>query len=75
MIQSKAEQALLFVREIAQGGASAIDVHNAFFGNGGKFAELFPTRAEREPFLETPEYREICRIRSAMRRSQKSLTP
>jgi hypothetical protein len=73
MSQSKAEQALEFVREIAQGGASAIDLHNAFFGNGGQFSELFPTRAEREQFLETPEYQEICRIRSALRQRQKSL--
>ena len=73
MAQTKAAQALKFVREIAQTSASAIDMHNAFFGNGGKFGELFPTRAEREWFLQTPEYQEICRIRNTLRQPQKSL--
>jgi hypothetical protein len=39
--------ALLIAQE-ARHAKSAVDLHNAFFGVGGKFAELFPTRDERE---------------------------
>ena len=56
----------------AAGGASATDVHNAFFGNGGRFAELFPSRAEREAFLRTPEYQEIARLRLELRHQEKA---
>ena len=59
----KAQIALEFVKEVAAQGASATDLHNAFFGNGGKFGELFPTRSEREAFAKTPEYEQIKQIR------------
>jgi hypothetical protein len=72
MAKSKAQQALEFVRQTAEAGGSAIDVHNAFFGNGGKFHELFPSRVQREDFLKTVEYQEICRIRIALRQAQKA---
>jgi hypothetical protein len=67
---NKAQTALRFVRDFAARGASATDVHNAFFGNGGKFGELFPTRAEREAFFETPEYQQIKQIRLSLRNSE-----
>jgi len=41
---------------------SDTDLHNAFFGNGGKFGPFFPTREEREAFAKTPEYEEIVRM-------------
>jgi hypothetical protein len=63
MAKSKAQQALEFVREEAKHSPSDADLHNAFFGNGGKFGQLFPTRQEREGFAKTPEYEEIVRIR------------
>lgn len=73
MAKSKAQQALEFVRQAAERSATATDLHNAFFGNYGKFGELFPTRAEREGFLETPEYQEIVRIRAALQKRKRSL--
>ena len=66
MAKSKAQQALEFVREEAKQSPSDTDLHNAFFGNGGKFGQLFPTRQEREAFAQTPEYREIVRIRASL---------
>lgn len=68
----KPQQALTIARELARKAKSSVDFHNAFFGIGGKFGELFPTRAEREAFLKTPEYREIFRIRAELRKSQKA---
>ncbi len=56
----------------ASHGATATDLHNAFFGNGGKFAELFPTRAEREAFLKTDEYQQINQIRETLRTQEKA---
>ena len=70
-MKEKARQALIVATELAKKAKSSIDFHNAFFGIGGKFGELFPTRAERTAFLKTPEYREISRIRAALGKSQK----
>jgi hypothetical protein len=69
---NKAQAALEFVKEIAAQGASATDVHNAFFGNGGKFGELFPTRSEREAFVKTPEYEQIKQIRLSLHERERA---
>jgi len=74
MEKSEAQQALEFVKQHAATGAGATDVHNAFFGNGGRCIELFPTRAERDAFMETDEYQEICRIRLELRAREKSMS-
>ena len=66
MARSKAREALQFVRAQAKLCETATDLHNKFFGNGGKFGQLFPTRAEREAFLLTPEYQEIVEIRHVL---------
>jgi hypothetical protein len=73
-MKKKAQQALTVAKELAKNAKSAVDFHNAFFGIGGKFGELFPSRAEREAFLKTPEYREIFRIRADLRDSEKVVT-
>ena len=65
---TKAQEALRIVRELAKDAKTATDLHNAFFGIGGKLVELFPTRAEREEFGKSPEYQEIVRIRAALPR-------
>jgi hypothetical protein len=54
---------------LAKTARSSTDFHNAFFGVGGRFGELFPERAEREAFLKTPQYREIFRMRAALAKS------
>jgi phage anti-repressor protein len=72
MDNHKAQEALLIARELAQKAKSATDLHNAFFGVAGKFAELFPTRAEREAFAQTPEYQEILRLRAALPQREKA---
>jgi hypothetical protein len=66
MARSKAQQALAFVRQQAKVSETSTDLHNAFFGNGGRFGQLFKTRQEREAFLKTPEYKEIARIRESL---------
>jgi hypothetical protein len=66
MAASKARQALAFVRREAKRCETATDLHNKFFGNGGKFGQLFSTRQEREAFLRTPEYQEIVEIRDSL---------
>jgi hypothetical protein len=71
MKRKEAQQALLVARELAKNAKSSVDFHNAFFGIGGKFGELFPTLAEREAFLKTQEYREISRMRAELRESEK----
>lgn len=74
MDTSKAQDALQIARELAQQAKSATDWHNAFFGIGGKFGELFPTRAEREAFAQTPEYQEIVRLRAALQQREKTVS-
>ena len=72
MSKSKAQESLEFVQQHVATGASATDVHNAFFGNGGRFGQLFPTRAEREAFMQTDEYDQICQIRLSLRGQEKA---
>jgi hypothetical protein len=74
MSHAKAQEALLIAQEIAQHAKSAVDLHNAFFGVGGKFAELFPTRDEREAFAQTPEYREILRLRALLAKLENAVS-
>ena len=71
MNPAKAQEALLIAQELAKQAKSATDLHNAFFGIGGKFGELFPLREAREAFLKTPEYQEIVRLRAALRQPVK----
>jgi hypothetical protein len=66
MAKSKAQQALAFVREIAPKCETATDLHNAFWGNGGKLGQLFTTREQRAAFMKTPEYAEIAKIRESL---------
>jgi hypothetical protein len=70
--KSKARQAIAFVRREARRCETATDLHNAFFGNGGKFGQLFTTREERTAFLQTPEYLEIVEIRDALERPRQA---
>jgi phage anti-repressor protein len=72
MDQNKAQEALRIAQEIARQAKSATDLHNAFFGIGGKFATLFPTRPEREAFAQTQEYRDILRLRAELAQSEKA---
>jgi hypothetical protein len=70
--KSKAKQAIEFVRREARRCETATDLHNVFFGNGGKFGQLFTTREERTAFFETPEYREIVEIRDSLERPRRA---
>ena len=69
---SKARQALAFVRREARRCETATDLHNVFFGIGGRFGQLFTTREERAAFLLTPEYQEIVEIRDALERPRQA---
>jgi hypothetical protein len=66
MAKTKAQQALDFVRAKAPECETATDLHNAFWGIGGKLGQLFPTREQREAFMKTPEYKQIDRIRESL---------
>ena len=74
MEQSKIQEALQIAKEIAKKCKSERDFHNAFFGIYGKFGEMFPTRAEREEFIKTPEYQEILALRTELSRMEKAAT-
>ena len=71
MNEKRAQEALKIAKALAKTAKSATDFHNAFFGVGGKFGELFPERAEREAFLKTRQYREIFQIRAELEKSAK----
>jgi hypothetical protein len=68
MEPAKAQEALQIAREVARQSKSFTDFHNTYFGIGGKFSILFPTRAEREEFATTPEYQEILQLRASLPR-------
>ena len=73
MAKSKAQQALEFFRQQAKQCETARDLHNVFFGIGGKVGQLFPTEAERRAFWKTPEFAEIDRIRDAFYASEEAV--
>jgi hypothetical protein len=72
MNKKKAQQALIIAKQLVKEAKSSVDFHNAFFGIGGKFGELFHTRAERAAFRKTPEYREVFRMRAELRNADKA---
>jgi hypothetical protein len=72
MKKAKAQEALRIAKDLAKTAKSSVDFHNAFFGIGGRFGELFPDRAEREAFAKSAEYREIVQLRAALRQEDKA---
>ncbi len=66
MAKSKAQQALEFYRQAARVCPSPRELHNVFFGIGGKVGQLFPTREQRDVFFRSAEFAEIDRIRDAI---------
>lgn len=73
-MSDKAKEALRIFLELADKAECATDLHNAFFGNYGKFGQMFPTREEREEFAQTPEYAEMKRIKLEMRQREAAAT-
>jgi hypothetical protein len=71
MSDAKSKEALRIAEEVAKQSKSATDFHNIYFGIGGKFGKLFPTRPEREAFAKTPEYQAILRIRAGLGQAEK----
>lgn len=69
--KAKLQEAIEFVHREAAAGATATDLHNAFFGIGAKLGELFPSRSEREAFRNTAEYEQIKRIRASLREKER----
>jgi hypothetical protein len=74
MNKTKAPQALHIAQNLARQVRSSVDLHNTFFGLGGNFGELFPTRAKRAAFAKTPEYREILRLRANLAQAVKAVS-
>ncbi len=59
---TKARQALEFAKEKARECQTWIELSNALYGIGGKFAELFPTESERTQFIKTEECEQIAQL-------------
>ena len=72
MKRSKEQEAMRIAKELAKEAKSSVDFHNAFFGIGGRFGELFPERGEREAFAKTTEYQQILELRSELRIAEKA---
>ncbi|HJT33248.1 MAG TPA: toxin-antitoxin system HicB family antitoxin [Pirellulales bacterium] len=47
-----------------------MEIHNALFGVGGRFAELFSTEAQRAAFARTPEFKQILQIVESAREDE-----
>lgn len=54
--------AVEFVREKAGTTDNWVELHNAFFGVGGKLMELFPEKQARLRFAGSSEFKEITEI-------------
>lgn len=60
---NKAEELLSVAEELARSVASWADLSNGLFDPiEGVVAQAFPTRAEREAFVQTGEYRKIRQL-------------
>jgi hypothetical protein len=67
MDESKVRQFMAFARRVAEEEAEWADWHNIVFGVDGKFAEMFPTEAERREFTQSAFWAEIEGIERALR--------
>ena len=74
MSRAKARQALVIAKALFKDAKCSTDFHNAFFGIGGRFGELFPERVQREAFAKTAEYREILELRAALPESEQAVS-
>lgn len=59
-------QLLAFAKERAKTAGNWMELHNAIFGIGAKFAELFPTVSARTLFVESEAHREIQQMMLAL---------
>ncbi|MEX0712384.1 MAG: toxin-antitoxin system HicB family antitoxin [Pirellulales bacterium] len=61
-IRARAKRALQAARDLKKSEADWVQAHNALYGIGGKFGQLFPTQSDRTAFLKTPEAAEVAAI-------------
>ena len=59
---SPAAQLLEFAQATAKTSTTWMQLHNAVYGLGGKFGELFPDQKSRVVFAKSPEFREIASL-------------
>lgn len=57
--KTPAQEFLEFAQAQAKKATTAIELHNAIYGNGAKFSQLFPTQRARTLFIESPECKVI----------------
>lgn len=60
--QSRGRKLLELAQELRDSGANWVEANNAIFGDGGKFAELFPTTADRTAFAGTTEHKQLTEL-------------
>lgn len=58
-IAARGAEFLDFARQQARKTKTWIDLHNAIFGIGGKFSELFPEQSERLACSKTDEFAKV----------------
>lgn len=61
-----AEQLLQIAKDAASQANTWEDIHNAVYGVGGPFSQLFPTPAERTAFSKTDEHVQIRNLIHAL---------
>ena len=54
-ITARGKELLAFAEEQKRAGLNWVQANNALYGPGGKFMQLFPSRAERTAFANSPE--------------------
>ena len=67
MAKTSAQQALQLAQEKAPECPYWLDLHNALYGVGAPFGQLFPTPAERVAFSQTEESKQIQALISELR--------
>ena len=68
--QTPADELLSFAQESAKHAKTWMDLHNAVYGLGGKFGELFPDQKSRTVFAKSSQFHEIGHMIRALNKDE-----
>ena len=58
-LQERAGELLAFAKTLQHSGLTWVEANNAIYGPGGRFVQLFPSKADRDAFAKTEESSQI----------------
>ena len=65
-ITARGRELLAFAEEQKRAGLNWVQANNALYGPGGKFMQLFPSRAERTAFANSAEDKRLTNLLASL---------